>query len=307
MDDKEKLLSEITYKYVKENYDYVWLKSMISRAKSVGEKRTLFTGSSHARCGIDVFCFEGAINCSLSSQDLYYDFLCARTVMESSTAAIKKCFIILSYYKAYQDLSLETNIGRRMIEKVYYPLFSDSHHLVNPQKFNLWKGFQSGDEDIKIEAEEIAQQMLMGRYQYYSDLMIRNPVYDFGNRKWREFSDEEKDEFGKKRAEDHNKYLRYVRSAEENQQILKDYVHFLKSNGCQPIVVIPPFSMSYDHYIKEELKVSLKEIIMGAGELDWIDFNKEGLFSDDDFLDMDHLNGRGAFKLSRLLVSLYGK
>lgn len=47
------------------------------------EKGTLVTGSSYALASISESCFTNCINCSMHSQDLYYDFLCAQNVLET--------------------------------------------------------------------------------------------------------------------------------------------------------------------------------------------------------------------------------
>lgn len=70
---------DYTYKFLKNNQNYLWFKSRILLAKeSKGKNKTLITGSSHALCGFDTYCFENAINCSMHSQDLYLDAQCAK-------------------------------------------------------------------------------------------------------------------------------------------------------------------------------------------------------------------------------------
>ena len=41
-------------------------------------------------------------------------------------------------------------------------------------------------------------------------------------------------------------------------------------------------------------------------ELHWIDFNEKTVFDNGDFVDMDHLNERGAKKMSGLLADKFG-
>ena len=99
------------------NYDYLWLKTMLDQAgKSNTQGSTLIVGSSHALNGIKEDCWSRAFNCSMHSQDIYYDFQCARRVLDSAEKGIfSRCFIVMGYYIAYQDLSLSKvsrEIGR---------------------------------------------------------------------------------------------------------------------------------------------------------------------------------------------------
>ena len=79
------------YKFLKENYDYLWLKSRVLLGKQNNNNvTTLITGSSHALNGIDVNCFNGAINCSMHTQDLYYDYACAKEILKEKNNNFKK-------------------------------------------------------------------------------------------------------------------------------------------------------------------------------------------------------------------------
>ena len=73
----------LTYKFLRENYDYVYLKSRIRLAQKSGKNTTLIVGSSHGLNGIDAYCFENAINCSMHGQDIYYDKLCIENFVDT--------------------------------------------------------------------------------------------------------------------------------------------------------------------------------------------------------------------------------
>ena len=89
---------------------------------------------------------------------------------------------------------------------------------------------------------------------------------------------------------------------------MKDYVHFLHLNDVKPIVIIPPFSSAYNRHVDERLKEGVIELAQSpAEELRFVDFNKESVFDNYDFIDMDHLNEHGAEKMSRLLTEKFGR
>lgn len=81
--------SDYTYKFLKENQNYLWLKSRLLLARTNSSNgKTIVTGSSHALNGIDVYCFEEAINCSMHTQDLYYDYLCMKNILDAGARGI---------------------------------------------------------------------------------------------------------------------------------------------------------------------------------------------------------------------------
>lgn len=297
----------LAYKYVKENQDYLWLKSRIMLAQTnLKDNSVLITGSSHALNGIDVHCFNQAINCSMHTQDIYYDFLCAKKIFEDSSPKFEICFIVLGYYIAFQDLSKELNVGRNKIKKIYYPLFQNSRNWEKPEMFDLWINMPECNERDKKEIERLALEIMMQRKQYYSDLRIRMPIYKFEGR-WKDLSDIEKDRLGKQRAADHNKICKHITSYEENVLVLRDYIHFLELKGIRPVFIIPPFTNSYNKYVTKEIKDAVLDMVHSIGhKVDYVDYNETEYFEDDDFVDTDHLNGRGAYKMSKILVDKYG-
>lgn len=301
--------TQLCERFLIKNYDYLWLKTMLEKAKLVSDhtKATLVTGSSHALNGVKETAWTNAVNCSMHSQDLYYDFLCARTVMEG-TEQFQRCFIVFGYYIAYQDLSLSQGTRDYMVSPVYYPIFGDAHHWEMPQAVDIWKDFGSISEEMREACEEWAGRMIREEATYYSRFRRRRPFFDFGGRFWQELSEEEQDRYARKRADSHNSVLKYTDSFYENRQILKDYVHFLRLKGVMPIVVIPPFSSAYNSYVAGELKMSVTEMMDAVSEeLVFVDFNKDSIFENIDFMDTDHLTEQGAEKMSRILVERFGR
>lgn len=296
----------LAYKYAKENQDYLWLKSRILMAQNnTKENSVLVTGSSHALNGIDVHCFNQAINCSMHTQDIYYDFLCAKEIFKDSSPKFRVCFIVLGYYIAFQDLSKELKVGRNKIKKIYYPLFQNSRNWESPEIYDLWTNIPECNEIEKREIERLALDIMMHREQYYSDLRVRVPIYNFVD-KWKDLTAEEKDFYGHQRAADHNKIARHIASYQENVMVLRDYIHFLEVKGIKPVFIIPPFTNSYNKYVLKEIKDAVLDMVHSFGcKIDFIDYNETEYFEDDDFVDTDHLNGRGAYKMSKILVDKY--
>lgn len=302
-------IAQLREAFLRKNYNYLWLKTMLEKGKTVADYAgaTLITGSSHALNGVKETAWVNAVNCSMHSQDLYYDFLCARTVMKG-TAQFKRCIIIFGYYIAYQDLSLSQGMREFIVAPVYYPVFGDAHHWETPAAVDIWRDFSGMSEEAKEACEEWARQVIRGESTYYARHKRRKPFFDFQGRSWQELSKEDRDKYAKQRAQSHNSVLKYTESFYENREILKDYVHFLHLKGVMPIVVIPPFSSAYNCYVAEELKISVTEMVEAVQEeMVFVDFNQETVFDHSDFMDTDHLNERGAVKMSNILVERFGK
>lgn len=307
----EKFLQQLTRQFLIRNYDYVWLRSMLEKAAAVTDPgATLITGSSHALNGICEHMWDYAVNCSMHSQDLYYDFQCARYVLEhAGEGRFRKCLIVLGYYIAYQDLSLSKVSRESMIAGVYYPVLGDAHNWLTPVRKNLWGWIETEIPDlVKKVCEEEAVQRVRQQGTYYGKLRSRGTVVDLKNRAWSQVSGEERLMFGRLRAQAHNGIFAHKESFQENREIVREFVRFLYKYRVQPVVVIPPFTEEYNRFVLPEMKQGILELLEPIPEkIDYIDFNEmEGLFGPDDFMDTDHLGEIGAWKMSRVLVELFG-
>ncbi len=306
--DSENELVELSIKYLKKNWDYIWLKTMLFKARNVlgNPKSTLITGSSHALYGFDERMWSNAVNVSMHSQDLYYDYLCAKRVIEHTNHQIEKCFIVLGYYIAYQDLSLSSIMREKMIAKVYYPIFRDAHNWKQPYCVDRWNEIGDYPDEIKNLCEKMAT-MAMYDSPYFSDLRKRGVMFDFGGKKWVELEPEQKVKFGKERAEMHNKVMKHETSLKENFEIMSEYIEYLYKHNIRPVVVVTPFTKEYNQYINFEMKLALKKMINKLPwPVDYVDFNDCDLFDGADFMDTDHLNERGAIKVSEVLIEMFG-
>ncbi len=115
----DQILSCLASQFFSQNYDYLWLRAMLGKCESAPKGSTLITGSSHALNGIRESAWNSAVNCSMHSQDIYYDYLCARRAISAAAGgAFSRCFIMMGYYIAYQDLSRSKVSRETMIANV---------------------------------------------------------------------------------------------------------------------------------------------------------------------------------------------
>lgn len=87
-------LEQIAIQYVHNNYNYCYLKAMHEKNREIGTS-TIVVGSSHAMNGVveELFPNEDVINFSISSQDLYCDFLHIKKAIREGKKQIRRCKI----------------------------------------------------------------------------------------------------------------------------------------------------------------------------------------------------------------------
>lgn len=306
----EEILSQLATQFFWRNYDYLWLRTTLERAANVkASGATLITGSSHALNSIKESCWSNAFNCSMHSQDIYYDFQCARRVLErTEKGRFSRCFIIMGYYIAYQDLSRSKVSRETVISNIYYPIFQDAHNWESPSRKDLWNGLGDIPEPVKVLCEQAAANKLLEYGTYYSEIRPRGTLFDLKGRTWAQVPPQERAAMGAARAADHNKIFQHKDSLEENKQILTEFVQFLYQQNVQPIVVITPFSPEYNRFVLPEMKAGVLELVDAVPQdVHYVDFNQAlELFGPEDFMDTDHLSAAGAEKVSSILVDMFG-
>lgn len=312
-------LNEVASEFFFHNYDYAYMASMLEKSDEIKEPgATLITGSSHALNGVWEPAWNNAISLSMHSQDLYYDYVLARRAIDCNKGKYKNCFIVMGYYIAFQDLSLSKWSRENVISKVYMHTINDSHNWENPTKIDLW---DFNKEIILTDIERNAcESAIITTFKdigsYYSHVRKRGAFFDLEGKEWHQLTNEDQDKLGKIRAESHNKIFEHKDSYEENKVIINDYINFLHEMEVTPIVVIPPFTSHYNKYVDQDMKQGVMDMLNGVEkEVQFVDFNTiappEGsgstqLFDDTDFMDTDHLNQKGAVKMSTLLADMFG-
>lgn len=311
----QRVLTHLIGQYVSCNYDYLWLKSRMEKCQSAPPGSTLITGSSHALNAVWEGAWRHAVNCSMHSQDLYYDFLCARqAICSAKDSVFKRCFIVMGYYIAFQDLSRSANMRERVIANVYYPLFHDAHNWKEPAAGDPWSFLDEQSpalprlsDSLRRVCEQAAGQMLLECGSYYSDARPRTPLFDLDGLTWAQLTDEKRQSLGRARAESHNRSFAHKESFEENKTILREFIRFLCSRHIEPIVVITPFTDEYNRFVLREMKEAVLELLNGVPEpIHYLDFNQYPSFGPSDFMDTDHMSETGARRVSALLADLFG-
>lgn len=305
----DQILTQLATRFLQQNYDYIWLTAMLEKCASAPQGATLVTGSSHALNGIDEKAWTFAVNCSMHSQDIYYDFQCAKRAIErANPGSFVRCFIVMGYYIAYQDLSRSKISRETVITNIYDPIFQDAHNWEIPSHRNLWDGIGDLPDSIQSFCEQACRQKLLEAGAYYSAIRHRGALFDLKGRTWAQVSPQERLAMGQARAADHNKIFQHKASLEENKQVLQKFVRYLYANDVLPVVVITPFTPEYNRFVLPELKAGVAELLDAVpDDVHYVDFNQApDLFTPEDFMDTDHLSATGARKISDILAEMFG-
>lgn len=302
-------LQQIALHYLLSNYDYCYLDAMHEKNRKLGSK-TIIAGSSHAMNGVvEAELPEGTINFSISSQDLYFDFLNIKKAVEEGKRQIENCVINIGYYMMYQDLSLSKTLEHLMY-RVYGPLFGDTHNYQGEKNVDLWSAYKKFEA---VYSEQLIQRLCLefGRKffeeesSYYGSLKVReeNNLLRANGIIWKNLSEEQKHIYAQKRATDHNRLKKHLSSRKENGIIVQEMTQYLHKKEIKPIFTIFPFTRFYNYYIDEEYKKDIFSLLDSLPyEVEFLDMNDYiDMFEDEDFLDTDHLNLTGAKKASKLL------
>lgn len=302
-------LRRLALLYLTHNYDYCYLDAMHEKNRKKGAD-TIVAGSSHAMNGITEKYFDTEIiNFSVSSQDIYYDFLNVRKACQEGRQAIKSCIINIGYYMLFQDLSLSKN-SNYLVRTIYEPLFHDSHFMRSDRLYHpmqeiieTGKGIFS-TELVEIFCREWTRNVLIEQGSYYGELISRekNNVMSLKGVVWEQLSEAEKEACAGKRAADHNRLYAHKESRAENGKLIEEMTVYLSERDIRTVFVIFPFTVWYNQYINPEYREDIYRALDGLKTpVEFLDMNELDCFHDGDFLDTDHLNDMGAEKASKVL------
>lgn len=302
-------LKKVAMTYLAYNYDYCYLDAMHEKNRQLGAK-TIITGSSHAMNGIVEKYLKGdVINFSVSSQDIYYDFLHIRKACEEGRQVVENCIINVGYYMLFQDLSLSKNTNY-LVKKVYEPLFQDAHHMqidciYNPlqEVIELGKDFFS-KELITLFCREWSRNTFMDQGSYYGEMKNRkeNNGLALKGIEWEALTEVERENYAQLRTSNHNRLYAHKESRIENGRLIEKIVGYLSKRNIRTVVVVFPFTKWYNYHINPQYREDIYQLLDNLElPIEFLDMNELDCFSDSDFLDSDHLNDSGAEKATKVL------
>jgi len=284
------------------NYDYNLLWANIEKAKTDPSCELFITGLSYAQRGIDETLLQKkSVKLSSTSQDLYYDYVIAKDIL-SVPHNFKYCILGMAYFSFDCDLSLQSESWR--IGQVYYPLYRDCHHYQLTENYSPPIGINKISDYIHYDHPVIDQSLIIKCLIDVFKIEFDRPLDE---NIWNSPCDHLPiEQLGIKRASQHCKH-NYEQTKVEYKQILKEYLDVLKENKITPIVVIFPTTHYYYNYFDERVRNNYYRMMNELNcsyNFQFFDYFKCNLFTIDEFSDCDHLNKKGAQKMTELLNSV---
>lgn len=300
----EKLSLNIIQEF-QNNHDYYYLKDALSDSIRPNIS-TLISGSSYGAFGIDASLLNNAVNLSSISQDLYYSLKLIYSACETNPN-IKNIVLCMGYYYFFSDLSKAQNPKEiQRISKVYNPLFNDIHNCVLlPPKQNIL--YESKIFDIQTVLNAYTQSEYIKGF-FHQNRPRKNYAlkeWDNKNKDWCELSTIEKKEAGRRRATQHNRIIKRESSLQENVYLFNNFLDFCKNKKINLLIVITPSTPYYLNCLLPEYKSTFYDILDQVdGIIHLLDLSDDSSFTDEDFIDTDHLNDKGAQKLTSIILNV---
>lgn len=301
----------ISEKIYYSNYDYNYLLKSLEKAvhKDID---TIVVGNSYPLTGIDVNLLDSkCVSLALSSQDLYYSYKLAQLAINNNEN-IKRCIIGAGYYLVNHDLSRsKSEDARSRVKNVYYPILMDKHNseqVDNIEILNLRSILSDSTIDYIFDLTFLDA--------YFKDLIFRdnngyfNLNFDrkinnmLGKVKLSDLKEEEKYQLGRCRADQHNKLSKYTNTTDEYNHVFNEFMKFLNNKNIEPILVVFPSTKYYNKFLNKNYEESFYTIVSEISEkfeIKIIDFSKNDIFEESDFIDFDHMSEVGAIKITKKL------
>ena len=302
--DLEKI-KQLAYERLSYNYDYYALDYQINKEQHFD---TLAVGSSYMLFGLEMNLLPTWRNLALGSQDIYYSYQLAKKMFDIHK--YKRLFWGGHYYTIYCDLSREKNATELSnITNIYSKIFPNALGLHNaltiPNRVEekVFSGVYDIDESVQMFIKEYFDTM-GGEYwnHHRTRFSCRMRLWKGENVTWTELPDDEKAKAAKYRAICHNKGIRYVKSFEENLGIFMEMGKWCLDNNIELYILNFPVTKLYhdteNGAFKEIFYDTIKSFNFPAVFLDFDEIE----FEDEYFNDPDHLNDKGAEKLTKILL-----
>lgn len=238
------------------------------------------TGTSYTETSIDIRKFKRkAFNFGTSSQDLYYSFSIAKSVVLCGGGhnSIRYALIGLAPYVFHFDLSKTYLYKSRVMP--YLIAFNDIHNL--PIPFDVYKQFLREDWlNQKPSIEKVNLNGVKSR-KVISDPLTANHAFSRWDKK------------------------NYPKTRDENIKILDDYLTLCEENDICPIMFLAPmteiFMTNFNKQMLEEFHQLVEQAKQNHPSARFVDGWQLDGFTYDDFYDHQHLNLQGAAKFSAYL------
>ena len=237
------------------------------------------TGTSTAQTSVDIRKFKHqAVNFAASSQDLYYSFQIAKSIVACGKeyGKLRYALIGLTPYSFHYDLSKTKALSWKGRMLPYFIVFGDLHHF--PVSADVYRQFFREDWLTKdVSQENVNINGLKSR-----KVISENVILNGKTNHWI------------------GKY--YPETREENIKLLDDYLTLCEENHIRPVMFLSPVSEKYmanfNPRLIEEFYLLVAQAVQKHKRAVFVDGWKLNLTAYADFYDHAHMNVHGAAKFS---------
>jgi lysophospholipase L1-like esterase len=269
---------EIMLRNIPNDYKYK-AKYLTEHSKDI---EVLILGSSHSYADINPYLIPGkAFNAAHSSQTFEFDL---KILKKYEFPNLRMVIIPISYFSYFAKLD-----GPYLCKySLYYKLETDG-------------GLKALSELLSFPLIDNVKRII----NYYLKRQDENESNELGQRIKRKDSSQSLEVSGIDAALRHtHKDTKYVR---QNVLFLEEIIQIARDKNSIVILFTPPAYRTYTENLDaDQLKVMYQiteNILKKYDNCYYVDFLKDTDFSAEDFWDADHLNAKGADKLTRKLVS----
>lgn len=237
------------------------------------ETKTLILGSSHGIYGYKAI--DGEYNLALSSQDLYYSY----KLYEKYLKELPNLKNVILFYSVFSNGFILDKTGEKQRVLAYKNLFK-----------------------LPVLNDCLYFKIYNLSFPYYLGKVKKRPIIcNHGNIENPKFfvSEEITPEL---RAKQHLK--NNLRPNKQNYWV-ENLINLAKENNHKVYIILSPATNAYKNCLPEskELFKDILDLICDK-DINLIDLYNSEMFTEDDFGDLDHLNSKGAEKLSNYVRSL---
>lgn len=273
---------DLTYFYSSEVFPLYNILKFCKSHRNYGE--FFITGVSHAFAGTDMqaYSYRG-INIANTSQDIFIDYELAKLLIRYQNM-LKAAIIGVAPFSLHYDLSMSYGVNDGRMH-MYYPIIKNMHN------------YKISEDILKLAFNE----GYFGAYDEFSDeLQFKQRL--FCNSLNKEFEFNDYIAIRDKLSYWDNK--EYRNTAVENKNIIEKYILLCKKNNIIPLLVIYPVSSWYNKYFSPKIYDETREFLCNISKkynIQYRDYSEDSRFLVNDFFDIEHLNCRGAKKISMIL------
>ena len=290
------------------NYDYYWLKYTMDRGIQE-QARYLVAGHSLARFGINDRDIPGLINLAFLSQDYYYSYRIIEKALDR-IHSLEHIVIGTGYLSPYMDLSRARNKNElERVVRVYGRYFQDIHHMDAREYERMRSEILPGNNDEPGDASgnRFSEDTFFRLYEERKDdyFCRERGRQQLSEVVWAELPEDERCRLAECRADYHNSLLKHQEIYEENSSVLQKIADLCRAKGVPLSLAVFPSNRYYrsalDPRLKEGYGRQVSNIPERSRPLQWDLFASAEFDAVNDYVDADHLNNRGASKMTAMM------